>query len=204
MKAVPRVLRYLGKCIAGFSRNGHSNRRYGHSYDQGQKGLTMVFVAWLLDRLTSHAWDWDWDWSTPIQGVQEQKSVGENRSRQKNNMNLLSIVVATSTNMTSVQGGKILADVRTGSFRSGPLCPANQHMYIYTIDRQPVQHVQMATTTPRRQSEGLSLRRGSSWNVLNVNSAGLRVYRRLKKSHRYWKCTCTDKQAAKKINCELR
>ena len=61
--------------------------------------------------------------------------------------------------MTSVQGGKILADVRTDSFHSGPLCPGNQH----TSDRQPAQHVQMATTTPRQslrrlEPKGLELK----------------------------------------------
>ena len=55
--------------------------------------------------------------------------------------------------MTSVQGSKILADVRTDSLHSGPLCPGNQHTSTYTpLTRQPAQHVQMATTTLRRQS----------------------------------------------------
>ena len=50
----------------------------------------------------------------------------ENRQN-KNNINLLSIVVATSRNMTGVKGGKILADVKTDSFHSRPLRPGNQH-----------------------------------------------------------------------------
>ena len=53
--------------------------------------------------------------------------------------------------MTSVQGGKILADAWTDSLHSGPLRPGNQHTPT-PLTRQPAQHVQMATTTLRRQS----------------------------------------------------
>ena len=63
------------------------------------------------------------------------KRVGENRNRQKKT-NLLSIVVATSRNMTSVQGGKILAGVRTDSFHLGPLRPGNQHTSTPLTDNQ--------------------------------------------------------------------
>ena len=63
--------------------------------------------------------------------------------------------------MTSVQGGKILADIRTDSFYSGPLRPDNQHTSTPFTDNQ---HNMLRWQRPRRVevSEDLS-QRGLSW-----------------------------------------
>ena len=81
--------------------------------------------------------------------------------------------------MTSVQGGKILADVRTDSFHSGPLRPGTQHTSTPLTDNQ---HNMFRWQQPHRVKVSDDLnQRGLSWKV---NRAGLRVYRRLK-SHRH-------------------
>ena len=78
--------------------------------------------------------------------------------------------------MTSVQGGKILADIRTDSFHSGPLRPSTQHTSTPLTDNQ---HNMFRWQQPRRvkvsddfNQRGLS----RSWAV----KRGLGVYRRLK------------------------
>ena len=100
--------------------------------------------------------------------------------------------------MTSVQGDKILADVRTDRFHSEPLRPGNQHTSTPLTDNQ----LNMFRWQQRRRvevSEGLS-QRGLSWSVFNVNQAGLRVYCHLKKSHRHWTYTWTQKQQNQIVN----
>ena len=80
---------------------------------------------------------------------------------------------------------QILADVRTGSFHSGPLRPGTQHTSTSLTDNQ---HNTFRWQQPRcvKVSDNLN-QRGLSWKV---NRAGLRVYHRLK-SHRH-RTLCTD------------
>ena len=81
----------------------------------------------------------DWPLYKECKSTSTQKGLGKTTTTKKKDrkyINFLSIVLATSRNMTSVQGGKILADVRTDSFYSGPLRPGTQHTSTPLTDNQ--------------------------------------------------------------------
>ena len=86
----------------------------------------------------------DWDWSATIQGVQEHmytKESGRKQKQTEKNINWVSIVVATSRNMTWQVSREARFWLTSGQTAFIEAIASRQPAHIYTIDRQPAQHV---------------------------------------------------------------
>ena len=146
-------------------------------------------------------WDWDWDWSALYRECKitcTQKSVGENRNRQKKNMNLLSIVVATSRNMT----WQVSREARFW-LTSRQTAPIQGHCIQAITTLTDNEHNMFRWQQPLRVNslwrfcaKGAWIEMFSTWNW-----AGLRVYRRSGKSHIHWTYAGTHKQQNQLCTC---